>query len=155
MAISEQDLVEFAVNMAKAGASEAELRAAISRAYYAAFHALVPFASKLPKSRVCPRDLNRVNHRELKERLAEWRTDDVSSRLRAMTATKSTLSRAVEAACNARVMADYRMGIEVSLAEAQTQIERVKRILRQAKQIQTEIDRDKLDDLAVNGDSVG
>lgn len=153
MAISEQDLVDFASNAAKAGASEAELRAAISRAYYAAFHALVPFAGKLPKSRVCPHDLDRVNHRELRERLTEWRTGDVSLRLSSMTATKSTLARAVEAACNARVIADYRMGNEVSLAEAQTQVERVKRILRHARLIQTEIDRDKLDDSAI--DSVG
>ncbi len=145
MAITEQDLIDFASSAAKAGASETELRAAISRAYYAAFHALVPFANKLPRSRVCPRDLNRVNHSELRERLTEWRTDDVSPQLKSMTATKSTLWRAVEAACNTRVMADYRMGNEVGLAEAQTQVERVKRILRQAKQIQAEIDRDKVD----------
>lgn len=150
MAVSEQDLVDFASNTAKAGASETELRAAISRAYYAAFHALVPFAGKLPKSRVCPPGLDHVNHRELRERLTEWRTDAVSPRLKSMIATKSTLSRAVEAACNARVIADYRMGNEVDLAEAQTQVERVKRILRQVKQIQAEIDRDKLDDSAVD-----
>jgi uncharacterized protein (UPF0332 family) len=143
MAISAQDLIDLASSMANAGASEAELRAAISRAYYAAFHALVPFAGRLPKSRVCPDGLDRVNHRELRERLTEWRTDGVSARLKAMTATKSTLSRTVEAACNARVVSDYRMGSDVSLAEAQTQVARVKCILRQVRQIQAEIDRDK------------
>lgn len=153
MAISEQDLVDFASNAAKSGASETELRAAISRAYYAAFHSLVPFASRLPKSRVCPSDLSRMNHRELKERLIEWRTDEISTRLKSMVSIKSTLGRAVDTACNARVVADYRIGNEVSLAQAQTQIARVKAILRQARQIQAEIDRGKLDQSAA--DSVG
>ena len=145
MAISEPDLIEFSAKLAKAGATEVELRAAISRAYYAAFHVLVPFVDKLPRSRICPPDLDRMSHRELRERLAEWRTDNISPRLKSMTATKSILRRAVEVACNARVVADYRMGNEVSLAEAQTQVERVKAILRQAKQIQAQIDREKVD----------
>lgn len=144
MAISEQDLIEFSAKSAKAGATEVELRAAISRAYYAAFHTLVPFVDKLPRSRNCPPDLDRMSHRELRDRLAEWRTDNISPQLKSMTVTKSTLRRAVEVACNARVVADYRMGNEVSLAEAQTQVERVKGILRQVQQIQTQIDRGKV-----------
>lgn len=153
MAISPTDLIDFASNAAKAGAPEAQLRAAISRAYYAAFHTLAPFADKLPRSRNCPNDLNRMSHRELKERLLEWNTDGINPRLKAMTVTKSKLSRAFNAACNARVVADYRIGNEITLADAQTQVERAREITRLNMQIQAEIERGSSNTQATNSAS--
>lgn len=141
MSIDDKDLLDFAESLVKAGASEIELRAAISRSYYAAFHALAPFADELPKSKVCPPNLNRLSHTELKERLREWRVEDVSANLVGLTATKGRLWRSVDAACNDRVIADYRLGNNVSLAQAQSQIYRVKEILRNMKQIEAEIQR--------------
>lgn len=141
MAIVPADLIEFASEAAKPEASEAQLRAAVSRAYYAAFHMLAPFAGKLPRSRSCPDDLSRLSHQELQERLIEWRTDGISPRLRTMTATKDKLWRAVSTACRSRIIADYRIGSQVNLSDAQTQIERVKQISRLSIQIQAEIER--------------
>lgn len=146
MAIIEGDLIDFAAVTATAGASETELRASVSRAYYAAFHALAPFADLLPRSKGCPASLQRMSHLELRERLTEWQTDDVCTSLKQMTATKSTLRRSMEAAYTSRVVADYKIGSDMSLAEAQTQVARVKQILRHSKQIWGEIERAKSSD---------
>lgn len=140
MPVEPSHLVALASKLAVQGANEAELRAAVSRAYYAAFHALTPFVSKLPKSNSCPVGVDHVNHAELRARLKEWRTDDVCKTLKRMTATKGALWRAVEAACNARIVADYRIGHEVSLPDAQTQIARVKGVLRHVQQIANEME---------------
>lgn len=150
MAIVEDDLITFAAETAKAGASEVALRAAVSRAYYAAFHALAPFADQLPRSKKCPTSLQRMSHTELRERLAEWDTDGICPGLKQMTGTKGVLRRAMEVAYTARVVADYRIGNEMPLAEAQTQVARVKQILRAAQAIQAEIDRTKAPPSATN-----
>ena len=139
MSVTDSDLMRFAEETLRDVVSEASHRASVSRAYYSAYHALSPFASALPKSAACPKTLgDRLSHSELVERLREWKTDGVSPNLSRMTATKSSLWRHVQAAANARVLADYRISRELTLAEAQTQIERAKRILRAAQQIETE-----------------
>lgn len=142
MAISVRDLVDFAASVIRADASETTLRAAISRSYYGAFHALAPFVAQLPKSQVCPPTLDRLSHREVIERITEWKTADVHQALPAMTGTKAQLQRHVNAAYHSRVSADYRLSYEITLADAQTQLERVKAILRHVQQIDNLLDKD-------------
>lgn len=50
MPVAPRDLLTFA-NALLAGAGEVELRGAVSRAYYAAYHATLPIASTLPATR--------------------------------------------------------------------------------------------------------
>lgn len=135
MAIGAQDLIDFAAWAIKPEAPEATLRAAISRSYYGAFHALAPFVARMPRSSVCPAAVDRLTHREVIERITEWKTEDIHPKLESMTATKGQLRRHVNAAYHARVSADYRLSYEITLADAQSQLERVKGILRQVKQI--------------------
>ena len=135
MGINAHDLLDFAVEITVPAASEATLRASVSRSYYAAFHALAPFAARLPRSAACPEAVDRVNHRELIERITEWKTESIHPKLQMMTATKGQLRRHVDAACQSRVTADYRLSHEIALVEAQSQIERVKAIMRHVKQI--------------------
>lgn len=130
MAISSADLYQFAKQMAVDSSGETQLRAAISRAYYAAFHAAEPFAEMLPRSAVCPASVYRVTHAELIERLREWKVDGINSDLSQFAASKSQLWRTVEAARDLRIKADYRLSSAITLAEAQTAIARVGLVLR-------------------------
>jgi uncharacterized protein (UPF0332 family) len=140
MGISIGDLIKFAEANAKADASEVELRACISRAYYAAYHAAVPFAGKLPASAAIARGADpasvKLSHAEVVHRLREWKTEGLHPKLPGMKSASGALWRAVESAISARVIADYRLGNQVTLAEAQSQIERVKQISRKLQQIQ-------------------
>ena len=135
MSIKARDLVEFAADLIKPGSSEAALRAGVSRAYYAGYHALTSFAYRLPRSARCKEDDQRLGHTELVERLREWKTSDVHPDLPGMIATKGQLWRAVDAARKARVIADYRLSNEFSFAEAQSHINRVRMILRYSTKV--------------------
>lgn len=137
MAVSHQDLMQFAAESTTVGSSEAGLRSAISRSYYAAYHALMPFVTLLPESERF-REEKRISHFEMQQRIKEWKTDGISPKLSGMSATKGQLFRALEAAALQRVVADYRLKNEVSLADAQSQIARVKQILRQVTQIENQ-----------------
>ncbi|WP_267105262.1 hypothetical protein [Xanthomonas sacchari] len=135
MPIEAKDLRDFAKKFAVSESNEAELRAASSRAYYAAFHALLPLAELLPASDRCDPGAHHVGHRELQRRIQEWRTQDVHPGLAQLTATKRQIVLALEAARSYREIVDYQLRDVVSLNETIAQVERVRRILRQANQI--------------------
>ncbi|USJ00840.1 hypothetical protein MUG10_00830 [Xanthomonas prunicola] len=135
MAIEATDLCEFAKKYADSTSNEAELRAASSRAYYSAFHALLPLAEMLPSSEYCDPHAQHIGHRELQRRIKEWRTDGVHSDLARLKVTKNQIVLALEAARNYREVVDYQLEDSVSLNETKAQVQRARLILRQAEQI--------------------
>lgn len=141
MPISADELNEFAKALAVDGADEIHIRAAVSRSYYSAFHAVLPFAERLPLSASAPAGLSYVTHKEVTERLREWRVAGVHSGLARLSTTASQLKDTLAAARAARVKADYRMGSTVTLAEAKSQIERARLVKRAMAQISAEMSK--------------
>lgn len=141
MSVDHRELKEFAEQLAVSGSSEVALRTSASRAYYAAFHALLPFIATLPKSAKCPNRAINITHQEVMERLDEWRVTEIYPSLDRLTATKGQVRRLLDAARAIRVKADYRLGGDFTLNEAQGQIERVGRIIRHSLQISGEVAR--------------
>lgn len=71
MAITVDDLKAYAAALACGESDETQLRSSMSRAYYAAFHAALPLADRLPAS-AGGRNMDHITHHELSVRLTEW-----------------------------------------------------------------------------------
>lgn len=130
MAISACDLRDHASAQISCAQNEVELRASISRAYYSAFHTLLPLVEALPPSRKSKGV--EVTHVELTERLVEWDVKDICPTLTQYRDVKARAQRAMDTARGKRIIADYRLGMDVSVADAQGQIARVDLIRRTA-----------------------
>ncbi|MFC0677478.1 hypothetical protein ACFFGH_06395 [Lysobacter korlensis] len=141
MPITCKDLNAFSSRITANTPDETDIRAAISRSYYAAFHAVLPFVERLPDSAKCRPNATHVTHVEMTERLKEWRTAGVHSRLAKMTATGEQLASAIQTARTAREKADYRLGAQVLPGEAATQIGRAKKVMLMMAQLENEINR--------------
>lgn len=142
MPVTADDISALAGRLAVQEADEVDLRAAISRSYYAAYHEVFPFVDRLPVSENCPRSVgDKVTHTEMTERLREWRVSGVQSSLAKMKVTGGQLLETIEAMRFARVKADYRLNTDVALTEAQMQIARAKQVKRAMFQIFAEINR--------------
>lgn len=139
MPINSEDLNDFAKSLAVAGSDETQLRASVSRAYYSAFHAVLPLVQRFPESAKNPVGATAVTHTELTERLREWKVCGVHPSLSRMSTTASQLHDAMTAARSARIKADYRLGATVSLGEAKSQVERARRVKRAMAQIDAEL----------------
>ncbi|WP_313169842.1 hypothetical protein [Stenotrophomonas sp.] len=114
----------------------------MSRAYYAAFHAALPLAERLPES-VGGRSMDHITHHELSARLSEWKVSGAEPRLARLRKTAGALASAMNSSRAARVKADYKLSVQVELAEAIAQGQRTKQILRILGQIETEMARPK------------
>ncbi len=115
---------------ASAAQGEVDLRASVSRAYYSAFHTLLPLAELLPPSNKSKgRD---VSHVELTERLVEWKVEAFCPQLSGYRDIKARAQRAMDTARGKRIIADYRLGVEVSKEDAFGQIARTELISRAA-----------------------
>ena len=136
MPISSVNLKDFAAQLAVAGSDETQLRASVSRAYYSSFHALLPFVSDLPRSAACPSNVHHITHEEMSCRIGEWKTDSIHLGLAKLTSTKGRVLRALDSSRALRVKADYRLGGDLTLGEAQSQVERARQLLRAVDQIQ-------------------
>jgi uncharacterized protein (UPF0332 family) len=139
MPISPRELRDCAKELAGVGCSEAKLRASISRAYYAAYHALLPFVERLPCSRTGDATAAHVGHREMFRRIQEWRVSSVCSKLNTWSRSKSQLAHALSSARKMRELADYRLVEPLSANEAEVQLERVRKILQLVSQIDAEM----------------
>ncbi|HBG88889.1 MAG TPA: hypothetical protein DDX20_01545 [Stenotrophomonas sp.] len=131
MSITEDDLLGYAKSLAEQGADECQLRASMSRSYYAAFHALLPLVELLPPSAKARG--REVTHVEVTERLVEWKVDDVCVELSSFRDIKARAQRAMDTARSKRVIADYRLGNDVNHSDAMGQIHRVEQVIRAAK----------------------
>lgn len=154
MPINADDLAAFASSRAaqeKASANsvpEVELRAAVSRAYYAAFHLVLPLVDRMPPSRNCPRNSTYTSHEELTQRLHEWRTEGVHPRLARLTTTRNQLVNTIQAARAARVKADYRLQANCDGGEVVMQLSRWQRVKQVMEQLQNEMAKDAANDAA-------
>ncbi len=134
MAIDANTLCKFSQGLVGDGASEVELRAASSRAYYAAYHSLLWLGDLLPpSSSFDPRSMH-IGHRELRRRISEWKTDTVHPGLAALGVVKNHVSLALETSRKFREACDYQLDEQISFNEARAQVERARRILRHATQ---------------------
>lgn len=141
MPVNARDLQAFAKNLCAADASEVTLRASASRAYYAAFHAVLPFAEKLPASSIEQRGATHLSHTEMGRRLREWHVGGVSPKLQGMNVTGAQLAMSIRALRLTREVADYRLGAKLSFNEATQQIERARTVLSKMLQIQAMLER--------------
>lgn len=144
MTISAEDLETFAKARTEGAASETELRAAVSRAYYAAFHLVVPFVEQLPRSKACPAQVSHVTHQELSDRLNEWNTAGLHPALSRLTATGNSLAFAIQAARTDRVKADYKLGGACTVTDLKLQLQRVTKIKTAMAQLLSEMAKPKV-----------
>lgn len=141
MAIKEDDLLTYAKSLASEDASECQLRASMSRSYYAAFHSLLPLVQELPPSaNAVGRD---VNHFEVTERLVEWRVESLCPALKGYRDIKARAQRAMDAARAKRIIADYRLGQDVSFADTLGQINRVEQVIRATHNLLAVVEQDR------------
>lgn len=130
MSISRNELIEYAKQHAGMECSEVVLRSSVSRAYYAAFHALLPLVELLPPS--AKSYGVKMTHSEVTERLSEWKVAEVCPQLGGYREIKGRALRAMETARAKRVIADYRLGHTVNAEECAAQLVRVQQIVRAA-----------------------
>lgn len=142
MPIDAKDLRGFAKRVCTQEADEVTLRAAASRAYYSAYHALLPFAERLPVSDSGDVFLAHLGHRELTRRIKEWRTAAIHPKLQGMKVTSGQLVMALNTMRQMREVADYRLMSTVSFNEVNQQIERARLVHSMALQIETLVQAD-------------
>lgn len=136
MPVTPPDLLRFAKTLECN--SETACRAAISRAYYCAYHAAVPIAQRLPKSKGY--DLTgHLRHSEVKNRLAAWKIPPAWNETSQKSGNVGEVKRAYKAALVARALADYDLGLPVSADDVKLQIERVEPILKFCVRFETSI----------------
>lgn len=136
MAIDPEDMKAFAQANQNSD-EECTLRASISRAYYFAYHSLLPFAERLPAT--APKN-TKITHREMSERIREWHTSAIHPKLAGMKATSQQLRRELDAARLMRLKADYRLDDEIIKQDAAQQLIRARRVGQIAYQIKTLIE---------------
>jgi len=136
MPISVDDLSEFAVKVSESpGSNETALRASSSRAYYAAFHALLPMVMRLPRSTKHRAGSNHITHEDFVTRLSELSRGVVSDPdLVALQARAGQLCRTVDACRASRVKADYKLTTEFHAGEAAAQVRRALLVLRAVRE---------------------
>jgi hypothetical protein len=144
MPIDAKELQAFAKRNCVAEADEVSLRASASRAYYAAYHALLPFAEKLPPSSIEQLGATHLGHSEMSRRLKEWHVGGLSSKLKGMTVTGGQLALSIRALRQTREVADYRLGATLTYSEADQQIDRARLVLSKVLQIQAILDPPKI-----------
>jgi len=134
VAVDATQLCKFSQTLVEPGATEVELRAASSRAYYAAYHSLLWLGALLPPSDSYDDRSRHIGHRELKRRISEWKTEGLHDGLASLKVVKQQVALALESARKFREACDYQLDESVSFNEANAQVERARRILRHAQQ---------------------
>ena len=139
MAIDAGDLSRFSQGLLGPDATEVELRAASSRAYYAAYHGLLWLADLLPPSEQCDERSRHIGHRELGRRISEWKTESLNPRLGGLKVVKKDVCIALEASRVFRETCDYRLDRQITFTQARAQVERARRILRHVEQFRAAV----------------
>jgi hypothetical protein len=136
MPVTSVELRDYAERLARSSTDEVELRSSVSRAYYAAFHALLPLVSRLPKSAKSRSGALHITHEDFASRLSEWKTDAVHPALSRLKVTAGQVTRAMDANRAMRVAADYKLSTTIGPADARAQVERTRHILRAVNQFE-------------------
>lgn len=135
MPINAMDLQRFAKANCGPEMDETTLRAAASRAYYGAYHALLPFVEQLPISDRGDHSARNIGHREMLRRIQEWRTSNVHPRLGSMSSSRAQLVLAMRTMRETREAADYLLSGNLSRNEVVQQIARGAKVQSIALQI--------------------
>jgi hypothetical protein len=133
-----RELLEFSSIFCSAS-TECEIRAAASRAYYAAFHAFLPIALILPATSADALGRRYVSHRELLNRLQRWSPGGKYEQLKKLASSANTAWRVMQASRAERERADYELSDTFTSANAKQQVARAKHLLVIAQQITSEI----------------
>ena len=134
MPISIADLQGLANELSEDGSTEAKLRASVSRSYYAAFHALMPLAELLPPSSDARPNAKKITHHELESRLLEWLGSEESA-VPAHRELRRQIAGTLQAARAARVKADYRLDLDLTAGDAQSQYHRARKLIRKVEEV--------------------
>lgn len=143
MPIRPRDLTNLASRLIEETPDEAAVRAAVGRAYYAAFHRLLPLAEKLPKSDSHDANFPHMTHSDLLGRVREWRIGK-DTPLAPVAGWKSRASAVYDQMRASRALrheADYDLDLDVTIEDARMQIGRVKSIAAFCQQIENELAR--------------
>lgn len=127
--VTPDQILTLAEDLAARG-DEVGLRSAISRAYYASYHALLPRANELPVVVVSPHP-GRVGHRELVRRLELWQHPN--PKLNSKKHPAILQSKLLRAMISAREQADYHLHLPVQVRGVDLQLIRARGALRFAK----------------------
>lgn len=119
--------------------TEVEARAALSRAYYAAYHATAAHLSRFP-AEITDSD-DHLRHREAWRRLKAWRAPEAYAACRTMGAAAKRAAIAFDAALKARALADYDLGDDVDHTDVVAQCARVRDVLRFITQVEIALQR--------------
>lgn len=124
-----------------AATTEVAKRTAINRAYYAAYHAILPIADWVPGSNSRGAQGN-LSHRELPRRLRDWRLlPSGLARLRALASKAKTAAGQLEGAIAVRELADYSLSEDIDDALVSLQLDRMQVVLDFATEAQAEYER--------------
>lgn len=119
---------------------EASIRSSISRAYYAAYHAIHPLCRCVPGD-APEHGADGLSHRQVCARLAEFRTlTAVSKKLASTAMTANSMRTRYRQALNARRDADYDLSLDITPDEAALQLLRIQQLLNFAVQTKTLFD---------------
>jgi hypothetical protein len=138
MPVSPKDLLTFAESAAP-GCDEATSRSALSRAYYAAYHALLEHLQQFPEESASASE--HLGHREAWRRLKNWRVPTAYESVGNMKASAKRVALDYKAALDARALADYELGSSVSNSEVQAQCRRVRAVFTFANQVELQMQR--------------
>ncbi|WP_139206737.1 hypothetical protein [Luteibacter sp. UNCMF331Sha3.1] len=106
-----------------AGASEATIRAVISRTYYSTYHTIRPHVESLPEVKASVRP-GLIGHREAYRRLQRWDHPDADIRKNFRNAAK-VASLALLKAIEVRECADYDLAATITEVDCELQVSRL------------------------------
>jgi hypothetical protein len=122
MPIRPVELLRFAKTLDRR--DEAARRAAISRAYYCAYHAALPVAEKLPPA--AGYDVpNRIPHRQIADRLKDWKIPAGWSKASKRAGNPAMVAKQYRAALTRRKRADYELDGVIPPVDVEIQLKRV------------------------------
>jgi hypothetical protein len=126
-----EEILALAKSLASSG-DEVSQRTAANRAYYCAYHALLPIAVELPEVNASPTP-GRVGHREVMRRLEEWKHPD--SRASCLKHAAMIASRQLKGMIASREAADYHLGSDFPESLTKQQLLRTADILHFIKRV--------------------
>lgn len=126
MMVKPSELLDCALRIAKLDRSEAAGRAAISRGYYAAFHAARSYHNALPQ----PGDIRGASgmHQQLLNQLQFPNIPPQDPKF----AVSVAISKTLRPACSARVDADYKLELPIQSPRVDAAIEACRQVVNLA-----------------------
>lgn len=136
MSLQPVDLLRFAKTVDCS--TEAACRAALSRAYYCAYHCALPIAKFLPPSPGYELP-GHIRHAEVQARLSAWNAPDEWEMAVKKAGDPRVMSRHFKALLVKRKLADYQLGATVEQTEVALQVANADAVNRFFYRLSTEL----------------